>query len=152
LSPDGKFVLRFTPGDASRGDSFVIYEKRGNSKGKKVLSTPETGVASGFAWVPHRSHTLVFDMAWDKKPYIGLWNGGKVRVLMTGSLPDKVDPDGEWLWLIGVSKDGRTLIYGHVREWLYYDHDFDRMSEKERERLDKERTAEEAKKYKLSIP
>lgn len=112
-SPDGKYTLTYRLGDAAELDTIRLYSAK--SKSKSNLLEIKNLDSISFVWLPKRKHTLVFAVRRTQgKPFIGMWDGSKMKVLIVGNLPPEVDPAAEYFTIVGVTLDGNKVIYTHL--------------------------------------
>lgn len=112
-SPDGKYIFSYRLGDGAGLDTIRLYSAK--SKSKSNLLKIKNLDSISFAWLPKRKHTLVFAVQRTQgKPFIGMWDGSKMKVLIVGNLPPKIDPAAEYFTIVGVTLDGNKVIYTHV--------------------------------------
>ena len=112
-SPDGKYAFRYSVGDGAISDSISLYCIKDKKK-SNLLKIKHLDTIGGFVWVPQRNHTLVFAVQRTKgKPFIASWDSDKMKVLIVGNLPPKIDPAAEYFTIVGVTCDGSKVIYKH---------------------------------------
>jgi hypothetical protein len=121
-SPDGKYAVRYTVGDASIPDKFVVFFAQGKCQQSNLLSIKRLYKVNGYLWAPNKPHTLFFAATrlTNEAPFIGKWQGmkGQFKIVVKGTLPDGEDPDTERMEILGVSPDGHSIQYRHEQYWL----------------------------------
>ncbi len=131
-SPDGKYVFQYSSGDAGLNDSANLY-CRSDKRKTNLLDIKDLKEIDGFAWVPNRKHTLVFAVRRIKgKPFMAMWNGEKIKVLLAGNLPEDVDSAAEHFSIVGVSTKGDRFIYTHFDATTSYKESIIRKTSKRR--------------------
>lgn len=112
-SPDGKYTFKYSAGDGALSDIAILY-RNGDKNKSNLLKIKNLRGVRGFTWLPKREHTLVLAVQrTEGKPFIAMWNGRKMKVLKVGNLPQDVDPAAEYFSIVGVSLDGKKVIYTH---------------------------------------
>jgi len=111
-SPDGRYVaFCYVERETEEGFLTLNVRKKRPEKGHHWTAPDIAGGVEGFAWVPHRPHTLIFgsDGGHMGTGKLDLWtpeNGE--RVLLHGQDLEDDNFDVKWL-----SADGKKVIYEH---------------------------------------
>ncbi len=114
VSPDGKYVARFTGGEGEYG-YLTVYRRAGkkNVWAKRYAVSRKFDDVTSCIWVPKRAHCLIVSAGYENEASIGIamWDGpGKMRVLKRLKVKFNV-PDNYAIY--GTSPDGRVLYYEH---------------------------------------
>lgn len=111
LSPDRRYLVTFSLGDASEADTFLVRDRHTS---KHTFHVNGLDKVNGFLWIPSEPHTLIMSVKLNRgKPYIALWNSSSLKKILLGELKRNEDPDIEQLKLIGLSQDNKHFIYEH---------------------------------------
>ena len=113
ISPDGKYVARFTSGEGEEG-FLTVYRRAGkkNVWAKRYAVSHRFEEVDTCMWVPKQPHHLLIGTWGDsQRSYLALWTGtGQTRYLKRG-IQEFNRVDGYNVY--GTSPDGRVLYYEH---------------------------------------
>ena len=114
VSPDGKFVARFTTGEGEQG-FLTVYRRAGkqNVWAKRYAVSRTFEEVESCLWVPNQRHRLLVGTYGDSQvSYLALWMGANQTHYLRRGLKNKADGLNIW----GTSPDGRVLYYEHYGE------------------------------------